>query len=95
MDGFWITWSKGAEEGLFRAYCRAGGPTAAGVDAFISGVLFVSVGVVWVAILQVVAGVLVLASCTLSVKVKWLMLRRGWLSFLDMGVYWSLATELA
>ena len=24
----------GAEEGLFRAYCRAGGPTAAGIDAF-------------------------------------------------------------
>ena len=34
VDGFWIAWSKGADEGLFRAYCRAGGPTAAEVDAF-------------------------------------------------------------
>ena len=34
VDGFWNAWSTGAEEGLFRAYCRAGGPTTAGVDAF-------------------------------------------------------------
>ena len=32
VDGFWIAWSKGAEEGLFRAYRRAGGPVE--VDAF-------------------------------------------------------------
>ena len=29
VDDFWSTWSKNAEAGLFRAYCRAGGPTAA------------------------------------------------------------------
>ena len=32
--GFWHAWSKGAEEGLFRTCCWAGGPTTAGVDAF-------------------------------------------------------------
>ena len=30
-DGFWEAWSKGAEDGLFRAYCPAGGPTSAGM----------------------------------------------------------------
>ena len=34
VDGFWRAWSKGAESGLFRAYCWAGGPTTAGVHAF-------------------------------------------------------------
>ena len=29
VDDIWSVWSKNAEEGLFRAYCRAGGPTAA------------------------------------------------------------------
>ena len=33
VDDFWSIWSKGAEAGLFRAYCRAGGPTAAGSPA--------------------------------------------------------------
>ena len=35
VDDFWSTWSKIAEAGLFRAYCRAGGPTAAGSPAFL------------------------------------------------------------
>ena len=34
VDGFSHAWSKGAEEGLFRSHCRAGGPTAAEGDAF-------------------------------------------------------------
>ena len=34
VDGFWHAWSKGAEEGPFRSYCRAGGPTTAVLDAF-------------------------------------------------------------
>ena len=29
VDDFWSTWSLYAEAGLFRAYCRAGGPTEA------------------------------------------------------------------
>ena len=28
VDDFWFAWSTGAEESLFRAYCRAGGPVA-------------------------------------------------------------------
>ena len=35
MDDFWTIWSKSAEAGLFRAYCRAGGPTEAGSSAFL------------------------------------------------------------
>ena len=35
MDGFWTNWSTAAEAGLFRAYCRAGGPTAAGSSALV------------------------------------------------------------
>ena len=31
---FWSIWSKSAEAALFRAYCRAGGPTGAGSPAF-------------------------------------------------------------
>ena len=34
-DDFWTVWSKSAEPSLFRAYCWAGGPTAAGSSAFI------------------------------------------------------------
>ena len=34
-DDFWSIWSKSAEVGLFRAYCRAGGPTEAGSSAFL------------------------------------------------------------
>ena len=30
VDDFWSIWSKSAEAVLFWAYCRAGGPTAAG-----------------------------------------------------------------
>ena len=33
VDVFWTIWSKSAEAGLFRAYCRAGGPTEAGSSA--------------------------------------------------------------
>ena len=33
VDDFWSIWSKSAEAGLFRVYCRAGGPTAAGSSA--------------------------------------------------------------
>ena len=32
---FWTAWSEGAEVGLFRAHCRAGGPVASGVQAFL------------------------------------------------------------
>ena len=35
VDDFWSTWSHNAEAGLFRAYCRAGGPTEAGSAAFL------------------------------------------------------------
>ena len=35
VDGFWTIWSTAAEAGLFNAYCRAGGPTAAGSAAFL------------------------------------------------------------
>ena len=32
---FWSLWSRSAEDGLFRAYSRAGGPTVAGSSAFL------------------------------------------------------------
>ena len=35
VDDFWSIWSRGAELGLFRAYCKAGGPTEAGSSAFL------------------------------------------------------------
>ena len=35
VDDFWSMWSSSAEAGLFRAYSRAGGPTAAGSSAFL------------------------------------------------------------
>ena len=35
VDDFWTAWSKGAEVGLFRAYCGAGGPVASDVQAFL------------------------------------------------------------
>ena len=35
VDDFWSTWSRHAEAGLLRAYCRAGGPTVAGSSAFL------------------------------------------------------------
>ena len=35
VDHFWSIWSENAEAGLFGAYCRAGGPTAAGSLAFL------------------------------------------------------------
>ena len=35
VDDFWSIWSRSAEEGLFRAYSRAGGPTEAGSSAFL------------------------------------------------------------
>ena len=35
VDDFWTIWSQSAEEGLFRAYSKAGGPTAAGSAAFL------------------------------------------------------------
>ena len=35
VDDFWSTWSKNAEAGLFGAYCRPGGPVAAGSSAFV------------------------------------------------------------
>ena len=35
VDDFWSTWSRHAQAGLFRAYCRAGGPTEAGSSAFL------------------------------------------------------------
>ena len=34
MDDFWTIWSKSAEAGLDRAYCRESGPTEAGSSAF-------------------------------------------------------------
>ena len=35
VDDFWAIWCKSAEEGLFRAYSKAGGPTEAGNSAFL------------------------------------------------------------
>ena len=35
VDEFWSIWSEGAEAGIFRAYCRAGGPTSAGTHAYL------------------------------------------------------------
>ena len=35
VDDFLTIWSKSAEEGLFRAYSKAGGPTEAGSAAFL------------------------------------------------------------
>ena len=35
VDDFWSIWSRSAEEGLFRAYFQAGGPTVAGSSAFL------------------------------------------------------------
>ena len=35
VDDFWSIWSRSAEDGLFRAYSRAGGPTVAGSSAFL------------------------------------------------------------
>ena len=35
VDDFWSIWSRSAEEGLFRAYSQAGGPTVAGSSAFL------------------------------------------------------------
>ena len=37
VGDFWSLWSKNAEAGLFSAYRRAGGPTAAGGHAFFLG----------------------------------------------------------
>ena len=35
VDDFWAIWCRSDEEGLFRAYSRAGGPTVAGSSAFL------------------------------------------------------------
>ena len=35
VDDFWDVWSAGAEEGLFRAYCRAGGRVAGGAQRYL------------------------------------------------------------
>ena len=35
VGDFWSMWSRSAEEGLFRAYSQAGGPTVAGSSAFL------------------------------------------------------------
>ena len=35
VDDFWSIWSRSAELGLFRAYCKAGGPTQASSSAFL------------------------------------------------------------
>ena len=35
VDDFGSIWSRSAEDGLFRAYSRAGGPTVAGSSAFL------------------------------------------------------------
>ena len=35
VDDFCFIWSKNAEAGLFRAHCRADGPTEAGIAAFL------------------------------------------------------------
>ena len=37
VDDFWVTWSRSAEEALFRACSGAGGPTEAGSAAFLGG----------------------------------------------------------
>ena len=37
VGDFWTKWSKCAEAGLFRAYCRAGGSIESGSSAFIGG----------------------------------------------------------
>ena len=39
VDDFWSIWSRSAEDGSFRAYSRAGGPTAAGSATFLGGCL--------------------------------------------------------
>ena len=36
VDDFGDAWSTGAESGLFPAFCRAGGPAAPGMDAFLA-----------------------------------------------------------
>ena len=64
VDDFWSTWSHNAEAGLFRAYCRAGGPTEAGI-------CYVFVEGVWV--VELLAAV-VPADCIVSVIVmKWML----------------------
>ena len=35
VDEFWNVWSAGAEDGLVRAYHRAGGPLTSGIQAFL------------------------------------------------------------
>ena len=35
VDDLWNAWSTGAESGLFPAFCRAGGPTAPSINAFL------------------------------------------------------------
>ena len=40
VDDFLTIWSKSAEEGLFRVYSGAGGPTEAGSAAFLGRGLF-------------------------------------------------------
>ena len=35
VEEFWSTWSRSAEDGLFRAYSKAGGPVEAGSAAFL------------------------------------------------------------
>ena len=35
VDDFWSIWSENVEGGLFKAYCRASGPTAAGSPTFL------------------------------------------------------------
>ena len=35
VDDFWAIWCQSAEEGLFRAYSNAGGPTEAGSSPFL------------------------------------------------------------
>ena len=42
-DDFWSLWSRSAEAGLFRAYSKAGGPTATGSPSFLGrGLLRIS-----------------------------------------------------
>ena len=36
VDDFWSTWSRNAEDGLFRAYSKAGGPTVSGSATFLA-----------------------------------------------------------
>ena len=54
MDDFWYAWSTGAEESLFRAYCRAGGPVAGNPQMYLGRVGCGFVSVVLVAGLLVV-----------------------------------------